>query len=107
MHVEKHSRDSDHALKLLASRPVALGMAACGAFFMGQFALFTYLRPFLEAVTHVDARMLSLILLVIGVAGFVGTALIGAVIKRGLYATLIVIPVLMAAIALALVFFGA
>jgi predicted MFS family arabinose efflux permease len=83
-----------------------MGMAACGAFFMGQFALFTYLRPFLETVTQVDARMLSFILLVIGVAGFIGTALIGAVLKRGLYTTLVIIPALMAAIALALVFFG-
>jgi predicted MFS family arabinose efflux permease len=107
MRVDKRRRGSGHALKLLASRPVAIGMAACGAFFMGQFALFTYLRPFLETVTHVDARTLSLILLVIGVAGVVGTALIGRVLRRGLYATLAVIPALMAAIALALIPWGA
>ena len=29
-------------------RPVALGMASIVLLFMGQFALFTYLRPFLE-----------------------------------------------------------
>jgi hypothetical protein len=39
----------------LQFRPVVrLGMAAVGLFFMGQFALFTYLRPFLETVTQVD-----------------------------------------------------
>ena len=70
---------------------------------MGQFALFTYVRPFLETVTHVNVSTLSLILLVIGVAGFIGTALIGSVLKRSLYGTLIVIPVLMAVIALALI----
>ena len=86
-----------------SDRPVALGMAACGAFFMGQFALFTYLRPFLETVTRVDVSTLSLILLVIGVAGFIGTALIGTFLKRGLYRTLIAIPVLMAVIAVALI----
>ena len=32
-------------------------------FFMGQFALFTYLRPFLETQTKVDFKILSLILL--------------------------------------------
>ncbi|MCM3373148.1 hypothetical protein M3640_21035, partial [Bacillus velezensis] len=74
---------------------------------MGQFALFTYVRPFLETVTHVGVSTLSLILLVIGVAGFIGTALIGAVLKLGLYRTLIVIPVLMALIALALIPLGA
>lgn len=97
---------SGNIFKVLASRPVALGMAACGAFFMGQFILFTYVRPFLETVTHMNVSTLSLILLVIGVAGFIGTAMIGSALKRGLYRTLIVIPVLMAAIALTLIPFG-
>lgn len=95
-----------NVFRVLGSRPVALGMAACGAFFMGQFALFTYVRPFLETVTHVDVSALSLILLVIGIAGFIGTVLIGFVLKHGLYGTLITIPVLMAVIALALIAFG-
>ena len=86
---------------------MALGMAASGAFFMGQFALFTYVRPFLETVTRVQVSALSLILLVIGVAGFIGTVLIGSVLKRSLYGTLIAIPVLMAAIALTLIPLGA
>lgn len=92
--------------KVLKSRTIRYGMAGCGAFFLGQFALFTYLRPFLESVTQVNVSTLSLILLVIGVAGFIGTALIGAVLKRGLYRTLILIPALMAVIALALIPFG-
>ncbi|WP_139803866.1 MFS transporter, partial [Cronobacter sakazakii] len=48
---------------------VIVGMAACGIFFMGQFALFTYVRPFLETVTRVSVPTLSLILLGIGTAG--------------------------------------
>jgi predicted MFS family arabinose efflux permease len=74
---------------------------------MGQFALFTYVRPFLETVVGVGVSTLSLILLVIGVAGFAGTALIGPVLKRGLYRPLIGIPILMAVIAVALVPLGA
>jgi predicted MFS family arabinose efflux permease len=73
---------------------------------MGQFALFTYVRPFLETVTEVGVSTLSLILLVIGVAGFLGTAVIGSVLKRSLFGPLITIPVLMAAIGLALIPFG-
>ncbi|MEF9417191.1 MFS transporter [Ralstonia sp. SM1864_UCD524_TZ4] len=91
---------------LLRRPAVALGMAAVGLFFMGQFMLFTYLRPFLETVTNTRASTLSFVLLVIGVAGFVGTAVIGTFLKDGLYRTLIVIPVLMAGIALALASFG-
>ncbi len=88
-------------------RPVVtLGMLGVGVFFMGQFALYTYVRPFLETVTRVDVSMLSLILLVIGVTGFLGTALIGTVLKQGLYPTVAAIPVSMAAIAVALIAVG-
>ncbi len=91
---------------LLRNRRIALGMAACGAFFMGQFALFTYLRPFLEVVVRVKVSELPLVLLLIGVAGLIGAALVGLVVKQGLYRTLIAIPLLMAAIALVLIPFG-
>jgi len=97
---------TSNVFSVLKSRHVALGMAASGAFFMGQFTLFTYVRPFLETVTNVGAPALSFILLVIGVAGFIGTALIGICLKRGLYGTLIVISLLMAMTALALILLG-
>ena len=95
-----------NVFKLMKSMPIALGMVAVSVFFMGQFMLFTYLRPFLETVTHVSVSMLSLMLLVLGLAGLAGTFLIEAFLKNGLYRTLIVIPILMAVIALALVSFG-
>lgn len=81
-------------------------MLGAGLFFMGQFVLFTYLRPFLEIVTGVDVATLSSLLLVIGLSGFAGTVVIGAVLKTGLYRVLIGIPLLMAAIALALIVLG-
>ena len=95
-----------NVFRLMKSVPVALGMVAVSVFFMGQFMLFTYLRPFLETVTHVSVSMLSLMLLVLGIAGLAGTFLIEAFLKNGLHRTLIVIPILMAVIALALVSFG-
>lgn len=103
MKVQVRKSPARNVFKLLGTRSVAFGMVACGAFFMGQFALFTYLRPFLETVTLVDATTLSLTLLVIGVAGLGGTLLIGALLRKGLYPTLITIPLLMAVIALALI----
>ena len=90
---------------LLTSAPVALGMMAVSLFFMGQFALFTYLRPFLETVTHASATTTSLMLLAIGVAGFIGTMLIGSLVKDNLFRTLVAIPLVMAAIAVALIGF--
>lgn len=74
-------------------------MLGVGLFFMGQFALFTYLRPFLETVTRVGAFSLSLILLAIGTAGFVGATATGWFLKKGVYRMLAIIPVLMAVIA--------
>lgn len=92
--------------RLLGRPRVAFGMAAMLCLFMGQFALFTYLRPFLEMVTGVDVPILSLLLLVTGLAGLIGTLLIGLVLKRSINGVLIVSPLLMAAVALALIGFG-
>ncbi|KVK54010.1 transcriptional regulator [Agrobacterium deltaense] len=91
---------------LLTQPVVAFGMAAVSIFFMGQFALFTYLRPFLEVVEHVDVSTLSALLLGMGVTGFVGTTLIGRYVNDSLYGTLTTIPILMAFIATALTFAG-
>lgn len=91
----------------LFSRPaVFFGMLACGLFFMGQFALFTYVRPFLESVTRVGPSGLSYILLIIGVAGFAGTLIIATFLNAKFYLTLMVIPLLMAAIATTLILTG-
>ncbi len=106
MQAQPRAAGSGNVFRLLKNRLITLGMLAVGAFFMGQFALFTYVRPFLETVTHVDVSTLSLILLVIGIAGFLGTMVIGLLLRRGLYRTLTIIPILMAVIALALIPFG-
>ena len=95
-----------NALQLMRQPPVALGMIAVSVFLKGQFMLFTYLRPFLEGVTGVSVSTLSLMLLGLGLAGFIGTFLIERFMGRGLYRTLTVIPLIMAGIALALVNFG-
>jgi predicted MFS family arabinose efflux permease len=92
--------------RVLRRRQVPLGMAAVALFFLGQFALFTYLRPFLETVTRVDVTTLSLILLLSGGAGLLGTWLIGMVLRTRLYGVLVASGIAMAAIALALTVFG-
>jgi predicted MFS family arabinose efflux permease len=92
--------------RLLGRPQVALGMLAILFLFMGQFALFTYLRPFLETVTRIDVTSLSLFLLLLGVTGLVGTSLVGWFLKRSLYGVLIAVPLGMAAIAVALNAFG-
>jgi len=91
----------------LLRRPgVLIGMLASSLFFMGQFSLFTYVRPFLETVTGVHGTDISIVLLVIGVAGFIGTLLIGNLLQRRFFQTMVAIPLLMTLTALALVAFG-
>ena len=106
MEAKPRGAGSGNVFRLFKRRLVAVGMLAVGIFFMGQFVLFTYVRPFLETVTQVNVPVLSLILLSIGIAGFVGTTVIGRFLKASFYGTLIVIPGVMALIALALVALG-
>jgi predicted MFS family arabinose efflux permease len=98
--------DTLAAFKVLRRQGVALGMTAVTLFFMGQFALFTYLRPFLERVTRVDVSSLSLLLMVLGVAGLLGTALIGRVLRTRLAWALVAMPLAMAVLAMGLVWLG-
>jgi predicted MFS family arabinose efflux permease len=106
MPVESKNQVSRGLFNLLSQRVVALGMLGVGLFFMGQFALFTYLRPFLESITRLNVIQVTLALLVIGVAGFIGTLMISRVIKLNLYLSLIATPLLMAVLAFALIGFG-
>ncbi len=93
--------------RVLRRSPVPHGLLAVTLFFLGQFALSTYLRPFLETVTHATVPTISLLLLISGLAGLLGTVLIGLVLRTRLYSLLITMPLAMAAIAVALTAFGA
>jgi predicted MFS family arabinose efflux permease len=99
--------DALATFKVLRRPRVPLGMAAAALFFLGQFALFTYLRPFLETVARVDTSTLSVLLLVLGVSGLVGTALIGRILQANLYGALVAMPLAMALLAVGLIGFGA
>jgi predicted MFS family arabinose efflux permease len=100
------STRSSNPFRLLGNPQVAIGMLAIMLLFMGQFAVFTYLRPFLETVTHVSVTSLSLMLLLLGVFGVIGTYLIGSLLRHRMYAYLIGIPLSMAIIAAVLIAFG-
>ncbi len=91
---------------LLRRKTVVIGLAGAALLFAGQFALYTYLRPFLEQVTRVGLPMVSLLLLVVGVAGFIGTMLVGRVIGKKLHILLAAIPAMMSVVAVGLATFG-
>jgi predicted MFS family arabinose efflux permease len=97
------SAGTGNVFRLLRQAEVAFGMGAILCLFMGQFALFTYLRPFLEQVAHGDVATLSLLLLVMGVTGLIGTMLIGSLLQRNVRHVLFVIPLLMSGTAIVLI----
>lgn len=102
MKVEKGQRGAANPFLLMKRRPIALGMLAVSLFFMGQFSMFTYLRPFLESAVKVNSATLSTMLFVIGISGLVGTFVIGRPLRAAMYPTLAAIPVVMAVIVFAL-----
>jgi len=68
-------------LDLLRRRYFHTGLIASMLSWGSAFTLFTYLRPFLEQVTGVGVAGLSILLLALGCAGFVGTWASGRFIK--------------------------
>jgi predicted MFS family arabinose efflux permease len=94
------------ALGMLRRPAARFGAAAVALLFAGQFALFTYIRPFLEGVTLLSASALSVVLLLMGLGGLFGTWVFGRLVARFAAATLILAPVGLAVIACALVAVG-
>ncbi|XAZ21442.1 MFS transporter [Sinorhizobium sp. B11] len=100
------AKGSTNAFRLLLRPQVAIGMTSILFLFAGQFALFTYLRPFLETVTSVSISTLSLLLLLMGLAGVAGTYWISRLLQTRLFSILGAIPLIMAGIAVGLILFG-
>ncbi|AZZ76170.1 MULTISPECIES: MFS transporter [unclassified Pseudomonas] len=90
-------------LEVLRRPGIAMGMFGCVLVHSGHFAMFTYVRPFLEGTTGIGAQGLSLMLLGFGVANFVGTLLAGRLLEHHPLATLVLMPALVGVAALALV----
>lgn len=86
---------------------VGLGMIAIALVFTGHFALFTYVRPFLETVTGVGISAVSGILLGFGIANFLGTYLGGLLLSWNMRLTLTIMPLVMGLLGLGLAFSGA
>ena len=94
------------SIGLLKRRQVAVPMAAVMLTFAGAFAVFTYLRPFLETYTRVTTQQLSLLLLCLGGAGFIGTYGASALAGRHLHRLMRGLPLALAAVTLAMLACG-
>ncbi|MDB6181769.1 MFS transporter [Paracoccus fistulariae] len=85
----------------------ARGLIAAMLSWGAAFTMFTYLRPYLETVTRVDVTTLSILLLVLGSAGFIGTWAAGRFVGNNVAAQLKLPALIMGAVTLALIFAGA
>ncbi|WP_115552660.1 MFS transporter [Xanthomonas arboricola] len=91
---------------LLKRRYVARAMLAVMLGFAGAFSAFTYFRPFLETVAQVDVSQLSLLLLGLGLAGFVGTYAATALVAKRLFTLLSVLPAALGVVTLSMLLGG-
>ncbi|MEU3460507.1 MFS transporter [Streptomyces sp. NPDC006733] len=87
---------------MLRERNIRIGLLATFLVVLAHFAAYTYVEPFLQQVTRVDAGGISVFLLVYGAAGVVGNFAAGWAITRGLRATWITCTGLLAAATLLL-----
>ena len=93
-------------LDLLKRRYFLTGLVASMLSWGSAFTMFTYLRPFLERVTGADVTLLSILLLVLGCAGFVGTWASGRFVKGNVAPLLRLPALLMGGCTIALLFLG-
>ncbi|PPB68610.1 MFS transporter [Campylobacter hyointestinalis subsp. hyointestinalis] len=105
-HKDGHRPRLGNVFSPLKELKISLGMLGVTLFFMGQFTLFTYLRPFLEMQTKVDTFTLSAILLFMGACGLSGTFIIGNLLKTRLFSLLVLIPILMSIVSILLIYFA-
>ncbi len=95
MRAERAARLST-LLSLFGRPSVGLGMLTLLLVFAGHFAFFTYLRPFLEAVTMADPAGVTSILLLFGIGSFVGNSVSSRLIQNSMRLTLAAMPLIMA-----------
>ncbi len=93
-------------LNLMRRRFVALAMIAVTLTFGGAFAMFTYIRPFLEGYTGAEIQTISLLLLGLGIGGFAGSWSIGRLVGNHLVPLLRLLPFGMAMVTLGMLATG-
>ncbi|MFD8498794.1 MFS transporter [Amycolatopsis sp. NPDC059657] len=81
---------------LLRAPAVRLGLVVTFLIVLAHFATFTYVTPFLRQVTQVSPGMITVFLLVYGVAGIAGNFVAGTMVSRDVRATFIVSACLLA-----------
>jgi len=72
-----------HLVGVVTRRAARFGMAAGAVAFIGQFTAWTYITPFLMDYTHLSSGVISLLYVIYGCGGIVGSLVAGSLFKRG------------------------
>ena len=91
---------------LLKNGKARVGLAATVLMFIGQFAAYTYITPFLVQVSAMSVRTVSVLLLAYGAAGFLGNIIGGWAAERSARGALIGTGLVMGLATVALPLFG-
>ncbi|NJP95461.1 MFS transporter [Nonomuraea sp. FMUSA5-5] len=99
-----HLRD---LVGVVTRRAARFGMAAGAMVFIGQFAAWTYVTPFLMDHTHLSSGVISLLYVIYGIGGIVGSLIAGSLFKRGVIGSFAGAAAVVAALLIALASVGA
>nr|WP_315415297.1 MFS transporter [uncultured Pseudomonas sp.] len=86
---------------------VRAGLAAVVLIFIGQFAAYTYIAPFLTQISGIESGRLSALLLAYGVAGVFGNLFCGWFVERNVRRAVLATSIFLGGAMLALVICGA
>lgn len=68
---------------VVTRRATRFGMATSALVFIGQFAAWTYITPFLRDHTHLSGGMITVLYVIYGCGGAAGSLVAGSLFKRG------------------------
>jgi predicted MFS family arabinose efflux permease len=99
-----HLRD---LVEVVTRRAARFGMAAGAMAFIGQFAAWTYLSPFLMDHMHLSSGVISLLYVIYGCGGTAGLLIAGSLFKRGVIGSFAGAAMVVAALLIGLASAGA
>lgn len=88
---------------LLKRRQIVIGISGMVLVFCGHFSFFTYLRSFLETISGFEVQGVTLVLFLFGLANIAGTSFSGIFLRKNLWLTLSIVPLLMSVLAIGMI----
>jgi predicted MFS family arabinose efflux permease len=92
--------------RVIARPATRLGMAAGALAFIGQFTAWTYITPFLVDHTQLSSGTISMLYVLYGIAGIIGSVIAGSLFSRGVVPSFAGAAIAVSALVIALALTG-